>query len=71
MFPCPGVTSWKQGFSGKEKIMGKAHETAKENRKHPLHTQKEKRESKRARKEPPGSLPFMGNHYKTEAEAPR
>lgn len=43
--------------------MGKAHETAKENRKQPQHTPKEKRDEKRAKREEPGSPPFMGHHH--------
>ncbi len=43
--------------------MGKAHETAKEARKLPAQTPKEKRMAKHARKQPIGSPPFMGHHH--------
>ena len=46
--------------------MGKAHEAAKETRKQAQHSAKEKRNAKHAKKEAPGSLPFTGNHYRTE-----
>lgn len=49
--------------------MGKAHETAKEIRKQPQHSQKERRTAKHMKKEAPGSLPFTGNHYRAEVPA--
>lgn len=48
--------------------MGKAHESAKEAKKQPVHTMKEKRAAKHSGKAVPHSPPFMGNHYQLEAK---
>lgn len=50
--------------------MGKAHESAKEAKKQPVHTIKEKRTAKRSSRSVPHSPPYMGNHYQLEAKHP-
>ena len=47
--------------------MGKAHESAKEPKKQAQQTLKDKRTAKRDTKPAPGSPPFMGHHYQSEA----
>ncbi len=47
--------------------MGKAHESAKEPKKQAQQTLKDKRSAKRASNPAPGSPPFMGHHYQSEA----
>lgn len=48
--------------------MGKAHESAKEAKKQPIRTMKEKRSAKHSGKSAPPSLPFMGHHYQQESK---
>jgi hypothetical protein len=48
--------------------MGKAHESAKEPKKQAQQTLKDKKTAKRDTKPAPGSPPFMGHHYQSEAK---
>jgi len=54
-------------FDQEEIIMGKAHESAKEPKKQAQQTLKDKKTAKRDTKPAPGSPPFMGHHYQSEA----
>lgn len=47
--------------------MGKARESAKEPKKQAQQDLKGKKATKRASKPTPGSPPFMGHHYQSEA----
>lgn len=66
--PATIVKRFGKTIDQQEAAMGKAHESAKEARKQPVHTMKEKRSAKRSDKTVPHSPPYMGHHYQQEAK---